>query len=373
MRIAILTLPLHTNYGGILQAYALQTVLERMGHKVEVLDKRRREKTDLPLDVKIKRFILKYLLFQKLNQLREDVSYYRHKIENKYTWKFADKHIHRREITSFNDIKENDYDAIVVGSDQVWRPCYFSGNYNDSMSNAFLSFTNGWNIKRITYAASFGNENWEFSDKDTIKCKILINQFNAVSVREQYGKILLCQNLDYNKAVVLPDPTLLLEKQDYINLILPQETSKSSGNLLVYFIDETFEKNNLLKIISTVKNLKAFRVNSKVEDLTNKEIFTQPSVESWIRGFFDAEFVITDSYHACIFSIIFNKEFIVYGNKERGITRFKTLLNTFHLEDRLIEDYSNFNLNNIKSQMPNNDIIKRLKDKGINFLKNNII
>ena len=62
----------------------------------------------------------------------------------------------------------------------------------------------------------------------------------------------------------------------------------------------------------------------------------KPSVEKWLRGFYDAKFVITDSFHACVFSIIFHKQFVVVGNKERGMSRFESLLEMFGLEDRLV-------------------------------------
>lgn len=66
--------------------------------------------------------------------------------------------------------------------------------------------------------------------------------------------------------------------------------------------------------------------------------FIQPSVEKWLRAFMDARFVITDSFHACVFSILFHKPFIVMGNEYRGNTRFDSLLNMFGLTDRLVTD-----------------------------------
>ena len=219
MRIAIITLPLHNNYGGILQAYALQTILEKMGHKIEVIDKRRKRKSHIPFNVKIKRYLLKYIFLKKIKPLEEDIAYKRQKEENKHTWKFIDKYIHRREIDSFYDIKEEDYDTIIVGSDQVWRPRYFTGNYNCKMTAAFLDFTKGWQIRRISYAASFGSEFWEFSKEDTIDCTKYIKMFDAISVREQLGVSFLAKYLKYNNSIVLPDPTLLLDKKDYINLL----------------------------------------------------------------------------------------------------------------------------------------------------------
>ena len=106
-------------------------------------------------------------------------------------------------------------------------------------------------------------------------------------------------------------------------------------------MDETPEKLALIEKIAKEKNLVSFRVNSKVE---SREIplqeRIQPPVEQWLRGFYDAEFVVTDSFHACVFSILFNKPFIAIGNVRRGMSRFKSLLSMFGLEKRLITSSS---------------------------------
>ena len=95
----------------------------------------------------------------------------------------------------------------------------------------------------------------------------------------------------------------------------------------------------VLEYIIKEKQLNIVRVNSKVEDITAKlEERIQPYVEQWLCGFYDADFVVTDSFHACVFSIIFNKPFIVCGNKKRGSARFLSLLSSFNLLDRYITD-----------------------------------
>lgn len=373
MRIAILTLPLHTNYGGLLQAYALQTVLERMGHQVEVLDKKRKLYSSISIEVLIKRFIKKYILRKEITPLYERIEYRRIARTNKYTWKFANRYIHRREILNFYDISSDDYDCIIVGSDQVWRPRYFSTNYNVSMSFAFLSFTQGWNIKRIAYAASFGSEDWEYSENDTLECRKLINLFNAVSVREDSGLKFVKEILWREDVTLVPDPTLLLMKEDYMTLFRKAKISQSKGNLLVYFIDETEDKCRLVNHISHLKVLKPFRVNTQIENSHNVDRkLIQPSVEKWLRGFYDAEFIVTDSYHACIFAIIFHKPFIVYGNQERGMARFKSLLSIFGQEDRLIYSSNELDLDAITSELPETFVLDRIQKDGYKFLMDNL-
>ena len=214
MRIGILTLPLHTNYGGILQAYALQTVLERMGHEVEIIN----VPFTLPSISKVT--IVKRIIKKILGKYSGYINY-----EGKFNkWlpivaqnlqSFKDKYIHMSRIyDDYSAISSNDYDCIVVGSDQIWRPRMLLSD----ISNACLSFAEGWNIKRIAYSASFGTQNWEYTSVQTEKCKKLLKMFDAVSVREDSG-VVNCLKYFGVKAVHTLDPTLLLTKNDYNELI----------------------------------------------------------------------------------------------------------------------------------------------------------
>ena len=335
MRIGILTLPLHTNYGGILQAYALQTVLERMGHEVHVIEKKRQ-----PLSIPIQKIpfcygkrIVKNIIGRKCPIFYERKYNREQPIIRQNTDKFIKKYIHIAEYDDFFDINESEYDAIVVGSDQVWRPKYFGQN---RIENAYLKFAEGWNIKRIAYAASFGTDDWEYNSKQTSECGRLLRMFDAVSVREDLG-VDLCKRYFGVEAQHVLDPTLLLVKEDYIKLFEAANTPKSNGNLLCYILDETEEKTALIKSIAGEKGLIPFNVKSISDDINSPlSERIQPSLEQWLRCFYDADFVITDSFHACVFSIIFNKPFIVYGNVNRGLSRFISLLNMFGLKDRLV-------------------------------------
>lgn len=335
MRVGILTLPLHTNYGGILQAYALQTVLERMGHEVHII-----EEINFPLRLSLwkkplsygKR-IVKNILGRKCIVLYEQKYNKEQPIIRQYTDQFINQYIHIAKYEKFSTIMESEYDAIVVGSDQVWRPKYFGYN---QIENAYLKFAKDWNIKRIAYAASFGTDEWEYTFRQTQECKSLVKKFDAVSVREISGVDLCKVNLEINAQHVL-DPTLLLERDDYVRLFEEKSIPRSEGTLLNYILDETPEKDALIKNVANSKSLIPFRVNSKVEN-SSASLFEriQPSVESWLRGFYDAKFVITDSFHACVFSILFKKQFVVCGNEERGLARLKSLLSILGLENRLI-------------------------------------
>jgi len=380
MKIGILTLPLHTNYGGILQAYALQTVLERMGHNVKVIDKSRYH--FLPFYKKpfiyVYRILLKVFLRKNIKIQLE--KYYnecidRDKITQIYTRPFIDKNIHQKHIEKFSEIKQNDFDAIVVGSDQIWRTIY-ANLFFQSTTAAYLDFAQKWdNLKRVAYAASFGTDRWEYTKENTKKCRNLISKFNAVSVREKNGISLCCENLNYKNAIQVLDPTLLLDASDYERLFRKKLNNKKKGGLFCYILDPNEIKNSIIKKCEQNYKLKAFHVNSKVDDWNAPmEERIQPPVEEWLQGIADADFVITDSFHACAFSIIFKKQFLVIGNEKRGLSRFTSFLDMFDLKDRLIVDKTPND--NLKCHEINYDEVYKelstLRSVSFEFLKNNL-
>lgn len=369
MKIAILTLPLRTNYGGILQAYALQTVLERQGHDVVVLS--------LPQTYQLsflkkslvypKRLIRKYLLGKKCVVTWEQCMNRRTTVSMQFTKQFIDKYVHQKMVGSFYELKEDDYDAIVVGSDQIWRPLYYP-----HIDNAFLDFAKGWKIKRVAYAPSFGVDTWEYTDEQTCRCKHLLSFFDAVSTREESGVILCREHLDHDAEWVL-DPTMLLDATDYVRLFQFAETPTSNGNLLCYILDRTSMAEAVIDKISKSRGLVAFRVNSQVEnnDADLKDSI-QPPVENWIRGFYDAQFVITDSFHACVFSILFRKQFVVVGNVGRGLSRIESLLKIFGLENRLVHEIADVNALKVIDYDAVYDKLEVRRKQSIAFLQNGL-
>lgn len=334
MKIGIITLPLHTNYGGILQAYALQTVLERMGHEVEILEE--------PLENKrasLKRYIRRVL--KKCIGKRSIINYegFMRKWQPKVAIdidEFINTYIHRR-IVKYNTLREGEYDAFVVGSDQVWRP-----SYNQHLEKAFLDFTEEWkDVKRIAYAASFGTDEWEFTNEQTELCKKLVQKFDFVSVREDTAVNLCKEHLGIVATHVL-DPTLLLSADDYQKLIGELKIS-DTPYMFSYLLDESEEKINILNDVSNklnlpVKKIKLEKDISKIS-MSRLKSLIYPSVQEWLASFAQADFVVTDSFHGTVFSIIFNKPFVVLPNKGRGVARFESLLKVVGLENRIFSEY----------------------------------
>ena len=372
MKIGILTLPLHTNYGGILQAYALQTVLERMGHEVVVFNKKARSPFlsvyRRPLYYSA-RFLKKIFVNPHTIVRREYIARKEYPIISQHTQRFINQYIHCLITEHLEDIMSANVDAIVVGSDQIWRARYFSRMWDAELPNAFLAFTNGWNIKRFAYAASFGVDEWEYPLDISEELKAAAARFDGISVRENSGVVLCKEHLGCEAVQVL-DPTMLLQKDDYVRLIESIHQPKSDGNLFCYILDSTPELEGLVARIAREKNLKPFHVKAEgLRRTKNIEERTHKPVEAWLRGFYDAEFVITDSFHACAFSILFGKPFVVVGNKGRGLSRFSSLLDMFSLSGNLIASVTEYNPE-MKYRIPEDTsaILEKLRHESMTFL-----
>lgn len=366
MKIGILTLPLHTNYGGILQAYALQTFLTKMGHDVVVFNKKYYHPettiTDKTTFKKIARKNISNTYHQLLSLLRikqKNDPYY--KINS-----FISENIHLYKVNDWYKINSHDFQAIVVGSDQIFRSreihkqiCW------EDITIPYLSFTSKWNIIRLSYAASFGIDYWDYTNEETRKCQQLINHFDGVSVREKSG-VELCNKYLKCKAQHVIDPTMLLSKKDYIDIFLKNKTPQHKGTLLKYILDKNADKNLVVNTICNKYGLIPFSINT----LSNG-YYT--SIEEWLRGFYDAEFVVTDSFHACVFSIIFGKPFVVYGNKTRGMARFESLLNMFGLSKNLIYSSKDLHLDDIFKNVGDvSSILKKHQEESAAFLYNHL-
>lgn len=379
MKIGIHTHPLYTNYGGLLQAYALQTVLKKMGHEVLTID---RSINETPLYLRILSMVKRWftnVFFRKSIPIRVWLTANETKIISQHTYRFIKEHINLTEqidtIKKFQLLKTYGFEAYIVGSDQVWRPSITPG-----VTHYFLDFLNKSDkVKRIAYAASFGVSNWEFSSNQTIQCAILAKQFHAISVRED-SAISLCKEYLGVDAIQVLDPTLLLKKEDYIKLVKKDNISKSKGSLLTYILDKSSENSKIVQAISQELGLEPFSVMPKKRfsetGSKNIEDCIFPPVTEWIRGFMDADFVVTDSFHGTAFSIIFNKPFISIGNTGRGLTRFKSFLKIFELEERLILSFSEFTTAKINAEIDYvriNQILKEQQQQTFNFITESLI
>ena len=376
MRFGILTQPLHNNYGGLLQAYALKEVLQSMGHEVIIINRQSKKVStfrkygSVVKSILIGRTIAPTFLLNE--SFKEEIS--------RETRKFREKYIPNlthliTDNEGMQDLNNMGFDAYVVGSDQCWRP-----RYSPSIRNYFLDFAiNDNRVKRIAYAASFGVSQWEFSNEDTDVCRELLKKFNAISVREDSAIDLIKNKLGRDDAIHVLDPTMLLSKEHYNNLRESEKIPDSPGNLNVYVLDKTPEKDKLVRQIEVKLQLKAFevlpvkKINEQKVTKDNIEDFVYQNPAVWIRGFQDANFVVTDSFHGTVFSILHNVPFVVIGNIERGLSRFQSLLKLFGLEDRLITDVDPIKIEYFTDKKIDwarvNKILDKEREKSLEFLK----
>lgn len=324
----------------------------------------------MPL-ILLKRSFDKYIRGKGVRILAE---YHRRKespIIERNLLKFISKHMVIREIKSLRSISKNDYDCIVVGSDQIWRPWYFRGEWRAKTEDAFLKFADGWDIKRISYAASFGVDQWEYSDKESKIIANLLNSFDGVSVRENFSVNLMRKHLSISSSFVL-DPTMLLDSDDYNKLTEGFDEQTFQKVIVSYILDTNEEIEAFISKISTEKSLAVVRINSDCDNIKlTVEARIQPPIENWLSAFRNTDFIITDSFHACVFSIIYRKPFIVLGNKNRGLGRFISLLETFQLMDHLIfrlEDYDSTRDYSIGPEVE--QVIDRMRTHSYTFLNN---
>lgn len=309
MKTGIITQPLYANYGGILQNYALQQVLKEMGHEPVTLDY-------MP-SLSLGRYILyagKGLLCALSPSKRHPIKPYRHFLQRPPK---IDSFV-RNNVTltgSLTDytkrvLKRNGIDALIVGSDQVWRYSYNS-HYIEDM---YLAFAEGYPCKKIAYGASFGVEKWNYPENKTNEARALAKQFDAVSVREDSGSR-LCRDSLGIEAVTVLDPTLLLCAADYEKFCASPNPAEPPY-LAAYVLDLTEEKEEYIRKVAAAKGLEV-----KMMTVSNAGV----SIEDWLSSIKNAQYVITDSYHGSIFSIIFGKQFLTFINKKRGADRFITL------------------------------------------------
>lgn len=374
MKIGILTLPSSFNYGGILQALAMQRTLDTLGYDNTIIRRERPIGTmdKLSLARKCKNLVKKILGKPIYTIPTEEQKL----VVEAECRKFIEANMRKTCQVAYNTeeleklCRENAFDTIVVGSDQVWRP-----HMTANIKNYFLDFCEK-DIKKIAYAASFGTDRWEFSDEDTAICSNLAKGFKTITVREDSGITLCKEHLKVEATHVL-DPTMLLEPSDYIALANKSNVGPSAGNLFCYILNENKGKSGFINAVSEHTGCTPFTVMPKRDPYfdnnaarhAEESIYPSPAV--WIRAFMDAEFVVTDSFHGTVFSIIFNKPFLVVGNKSRGNARFDSLLKLFNLQDRYVDNLKEIDLSSLKAIDWDsvNRIRKEKKETSLHILK----
>lgn len=362
MKIGILSQPLGHNYGGTLQNYALHRVLKKLGHEPVTL------KYDIITYRELSVLYLAYIYrLITCNPLKKNINLpSKIKVQENNFREFERKYINieycGRSRIHPSKIRVKDFKAFIVGSDQVWRPDY---NPGPLLYNMFLDFVNGNDIKRISYAASFGSDLWSLNPYQTDKCKELIHKFNAVSVREITGVQLCKEHFDIDAVNVL-DPTMLLTQNEYNEII---NEPKENKYCIIYLLDPYDKKYIFINEFCKKHKLKLINLMERDSEGVWMKI------EDWLGYIKYADFVFTDSFHGMVFSILFRRPFYNFGNKWRGNSRINSLCKLLDLQHCVIDvneiksDHHNFpsiNWNSVDSTLV------RMRKESIEFLKKNL-
>lgn len=356
MKIGIVTQQLHNNYGGLLQNYALQYVLKKSGHNVKTIDYVFRLPVTRYILSTCKQIILGAIRFKKPNihhyiaipSLRKSI-----------ISQFVDIYINKtKTVHSYNKniIREEGFDIVITGSDQVWRPIY-----NYYIKDMYLEFVPD-NVRKIAYAASFGVDSWEYTDKQTQQCAKLAKKLNAISVRE-YSGIDHCRKFLGVEAKWVVDPTILAGKEAYMPLIDKKYNEKY---IFAYVLDQTPQKVRFINQIAKENGLD-IRMHGSEKNATL-------SVEEWLSLIANSSIVITDSFHGTVFSILFHREFYSIVNKARGGSRFFSLLKPLGLECRVgdVEEIETSQIQNVDWKHIDN-VLQKQREDSMNFLINALI
>lgn len=334
MKIALLNLTIDDNYGGNLQRFALFKILQDMGHDVTHMLVMRKytlcKKGILPII--IKRAILRFVFRKNVRVFTERITQKQNIANYNRIKPFYDRYIkHTEPINDYKTIKQyNFFDAYIVGSDQVWRKQIVQPFPLKMFLWDYLPST----AKKIAYSVSLGNSEPELDKIESESLRKYYNQFSAVSVREKSAlDVLGYYGWTTPKAEWLADPTLLLKKEDYLDVIKKAETTSMDGDMFCYILDSSQEKMDFIAREATYRNMRPFITG-----------LHEISIEQWLRNFNDAKFIVTDSYHGFVFSLIFNKPVKLFLNKFRGNARFESLFDLLGIsKDQDIFDWQKIN------------------------------
>ncbi|MCK9217607.1 MAG: polysaccharide pyruvyl transferase family protein [Firmicutes bacterium] len=352
MKIGILTFHWGTNYGGVLQAYALQTYLELLGYEVRIINYAPRSFRD--------NFWRCFITKNPIVAYNNFMDFFKERA----IAKFRKQHlkITERYFTP-EDLMANtpNCDVYIVGSDQVWNPYGLASN----QKIYFLPFL-AQKTKKISYAASFGVSS--YPNHLLIEIAPSLKQFHRISVRENSGLSIL-STIGIEDALLMPDPTLLLNVDSYLKLIKKQ----SYGTQSKYFF--YILQDNQITINKTYKYCKRKYTVSSNLSLKNRT----NGIEKWLSYFKYSDFIVTNSFHGVVFSIIFKKNFIaipISGKHEGMNDRIYTLLDTFKLRGRIIDEFDAEKFEElINKQIDWTSCLekqKHLQDNAYNFLVESI-
>ena len=349
------------NYGAMLQVYALSQVLSK-SENVEVINYYNKR---IYNGYKIIRPLNKRYILGSTKRLVKDIFNYNNR-KKRYT-NFNNfintKCVLSKQYNSIDELSDVDYDVLITGSDQVWNTKIVG-----ELSDAYTLNFGKKEIKRISYAASVGDASLIKEQKDLFKSKL--EALDKISVREEDAKIELEKIIDKPIDVVL-DPTLLRTKEEWDNE-LKDIKKENEKYILAYVVEADDEYVKVVNDLSKKTGLKVIHFGEKNPGYINvyKSAFTEGPLE-FVNYIKNAEYVVATSFHATVFSIIFNKKFFIIPHRKTG-ARVLNLLDKLEIENRVfysLDEFKNIEYNFESDWNKVNNNLLNERNKSINWLK----
>lgn len=345
MKIGLLTYHHSTNNGAMLQAYATVQALHELGHEVILIDMRQPE---------MKRTGLAGMVVNLVY------------IKRNFTVCLFKKHYYPPLTRRYYTVEELQayppkVDCLIVGSDQVWNP-----NISREMAMAYFLDFGSETCKRISYASSFGLSEWPGNLAITDEVKKALDRFSVLSVREKVGVDILRESFGKQASLVV-DPTMLFSDYNDITGPIPER-----NEVVCYKLNRTRDFYNNIVKVKGITGLPVRLLNNSFPVKGLKYTYP-PSVQEWIRRIGGARFVITDSFHGAVFSILYKRNFAVIRNNNGKDSRLTNLLECLGLQNRVFD--STKDLSEDKSWLLHIDYtdvdnrLAELREKSWNFLK----
>lgn len=366
MKIDLITLHNVKNYGSALQTYATQEIFKNLEHEVEVINYYRKDLIEKDLvknrlnssKIFSKNFITKLVGKMFLtSSVRKQCKVFNDFLNSKVKL--------TKPYYSYDDLKNDvpEADIYCTGSDQVWN-----SDWNNGIEKAFfLEFVD--NKPKISYASSFGKEKLDIDEIEITKN--MLKKYKSISVREN-SAVKIIKDLGIENVEHVLDPTLLLNKNEWGKLVV--DIKHKNKYILVYQLN-TYnpEFDRYVKKLSKIKKLPLIRIsNNGYQVLKYGKFVNCPTVQEFVSYFYNAEYIVTDSFHGTGFSINFNKKFVSIFPKKFS-TRLQSILDLTGLSNRKVQDFDNFSIidENINYKKVNS-ILDNERNKSINYLKNAI-
>ncbi len=361
MKIGLVSIHSAHNYGSVLQAYALQETLKKYSDNVEIINYRPKY-FDMMYDLfsfsvyqKYHGFVNKILHFIwriiKLPQRVRKYEKFEKFIRNRYD-------LTSKRFAKYEDLEKVnfDYDAVFVGSDQVWNTDITEG-FDKTFYLAFVSD----GVKKISYAASVARNSLD--NRFISDYKKYLNRFDDVSVREKTSKDLLT-NLVAKKVKVVIDPTLLVRREKW-NELSKQSKINVEGKkyIFTYILQDNDELNKIVNAISEKTGMQIISIGKR-RRFKHEKVCSDAGPEDFLHLIKNASFVITNSFHGSVFSVIFEKPVCVIPHLNTG-NRMIDLYKKIGLSSRLVETIDSLNIESILT-CPDYVAVKIKLEKEIN-------